>query len=84
MHCSLTCLGSQGRFSEAYSTLSKVWTTAHIRVQKGKGSIYFICDKITFTKSACCGSTKQFHHEEKWLCPHFCLFFRKKARKTWE
>lgn len=38
---------SLDRFSEAYSALSKVWTTAHTQVQKGKGGIHFICDKIT-------------------------------------
>lgn len=38
---------SLDRFSEAYSALSKVWTTAHIQVQKGKGGIHFMCDKIT-------------------------------------
>lgn len=38
---------SLDRFIEAYSALSKVWTTAHTQVQKGKGGIHFICYKIT-------------------------------------
>ena len=35
------------RFTEAYSAPSKVWNTAHTRVQKGKGAIHLICYKIT-------------------------------------